>query len=65
MLVVDPENPERYLQVRGVVESIEPDPTGGCFVSLARRYGRVDPQPPKDVADRVVISARPYAYSKM
>jgi PPOX class probable F420-dependent enzyme len=62
---VDPEKAERYLRARAGVESIEPDPGGAFFVTLARRYGRVDPQPPKDVADRVVISARPLAYSKM
>jgi hypothetical protein len=65
MSVVDPKNAVRYLQAQAGVESIEPDPGGAFFVTLARRYGWVDPQPPKDVADRVVISARPFAYSKM
>lgn len=37
--VNDPEQPYRYLEVRGVVERIEPDPTGAFFFELAARYG--------------------------
>lgn len=62
--VLDPERPYRYLQVQGTVESITPDPTGAFYVQLAKRYGRPDPAPPPDAADRVVIAVRPTAYSK-
>ncbi|WP_028927824.1 PPOX class F420-dependent oxidoreductase [Pseudonocardia acaciae] len=62
--VLDPEKPYRYLQARGVVESITPDPTGAFYVELAHRYGRPDPAPPPDSPDRVVIAVRPFAYSK-
>ena len=36
--ITDPEDPYRYIQVRGVVESIEDDPTGrrGARTSVAR-----------------------------
>ena len=64
MSVIDPDNPHRYLQVRGTVESIEPDPTGAFYVELSKRYGNVDPQPPADSPDRVVISVRPFTYTK-
>jgi PPOX class probable F420-dependent enzyme len=62
--VLDPASPYRYLQAQGVVESITPDPTGAFYVQLAKRYGRADPAPPPDAADRVIIAVRPSAYSK-
>lgn len=62
--VLDPDRPYRYLQARGTVEKIEPDPTGAFYVELAIRYGRENPAPPPDAADRVIITVRPYAYSK-
>lgn len=35
----DPDNPYRYLEVRGVIESIEPDPNDGeFFLQLNSRY---------------------------
>ena len=64
MSVVDPDQPYRYLQARARVESVEPDPTGSYYVELSRRYGNVDPPPPPDSPDRVIITARPFAYSK-
>ncbi|HWN31637.1 MAG TPA: PPOX class F420-dependent oxidoreductase [Pseudonocardia sp.] len=62
--VLDPAQPYQYLQVRGVVESLTPDPAGEFFVELAKRYGMADPTPPADSPDRVVIAVRPFAYSK-
>jgi PPOX class probable F420-dependent enzyme len=62
--VADPDQPYRYLQARGIVERVEPDPTGAFYVELATRYGREHPSPPPDSPDRVVIVARPFAYSK-
>jgi PPOX class probable F420-dependent enzyme len=64
MSVVDPQNPYRYLQARAAVESIEPDPTGAFYVELSTRYAMPDPKPPADSADRVIITARPFAYSR-
>jgi PPOX class probable F420-dependent enzyme len=60
----DPEQPYRYLEVRGVVEEIVPDPTGSFFVHLNKRYGGPFDGPPPDAADRVVIVVRPTAVSK-
>ena len=62
--VLDPDEPYRYLQARGEVESVEPDPTGAFYLELAVRYGREYPAPPPDAPDRVIISVRPFAYSK-
>lgn len=62
--VVDPDRPYRYLQARARVESVTPDPTGAFYVELAIRYGMTNAAPPPDAADRVVIAARPFAYSK-
>jgi PPOX class probable F420-dependent enzyme len=63
LAIVDPDRSERYLQVRGAVECVEPDPSGAFFVELAIRYGAQDPSPPPDAADRVVLAVRPFAHS--
>jgi PPOX class probable F420-dependent enzyme len=62
--VVDPDRPARYLQVRARLESVRPDPSGAAYVELAIRYGSVHPIPPADSPDRVVITARPIAFSQ-
>jgi PPOX class probable F420-dependent enzyme len=64
MSVLNPAKPYQYLQARGVVESVTPDPTGAFYVKLAERYGVDRPAPPPDAADRVIIAVRPFAYSK-
>jgi PPOX class probable F420-dependent enzyme len=61
--VTDPDQPSHYLEVRGIAERIEPDPTGGFFVELATRYGVESPQPPADKERRVVIYMKPTGYS--
>jgi PPOX class probable F420-dependent enzyme len=61
MSIADPGDEYRYLQVRGVVEAIEPDPTGAFFQVLQQRYrGTVSEVPDRDV--RVVISIRPTGF---
>lgn len=56
--ITDPDDPSRYLEVRGVVERIIPDPEGVEFVQLAERYG--EPQgPPSDKAYRIAVAIRP------
>ncbi|TQM43362.1 PPOX class F420-dependent oxidoreductase [Pseudonocardia cypriaca] len=63
--IVDAENPYRYLEVRGVVERIEPDPTGAFYVELAKRYDApFGTNAPKDAPDRVVVVVRPTAVGK-
>lgn len=63
MSVTDPDAPYRYLEVRGVVERIEPDPTGSFFVELAVRYGNENPSAPGDAQHRVIYYVRPTAIS--
>lgn len=63
--IIDPENPYRYIEVRGVVERIDPDPTGAFYVELANRYrAPFGTDAPKDAPDRVVLLVRPTAVSK-
>lgn len=61
--VVDPERPFRYLEVRGTVERIEPDPTASMFLKLGERYGLTMKEPPADAANRVIYVVRPTAVS--
>ena len=56
--ICDPGQPSRYLEIRGRVERIVPDPQGAEFVRLAERYGEPGPPPP-DVAYRIAVAIRP------
>jgi len=59
--IADPDDQYRYLQVRGVVENIEDDPTGAFFQTLSQRYRGTS----GEVADRhvrVVLIVRPTAF---
>lgn len=64
MSVIDPDNPYRYLEVRGVVEEIVPDPTGAFYLELNDRYDGPLTEPPADKADRVILVVRPTGFSK-
>jgi len=60
LAISDPDDPYRYLQVRGVVEAIEDDPTGAFYEVLQRRYvakGEVSDRP-----YRVIITVRPTGF---
>ncbi|MEU4574898.1 MULTISPECIES: PPOX class F420-dependent oxidoreductase [Nonomuraea] len=57
--VNDPDQPYRYLEIRGLVERVEPDPSGDFFDVLATRYGLPYERPVGDAARRVVIVVRP------
>lgn len=59
----DPDQPYRYLEIRGRVERIEPDPGAAFFAELAQRYSLPMDGPPGDAADRVVFVVRPEAVS--
>lgn len=54
LAVFDPDNPVRYLEVRGRLVEIVPDPTGAFYDRLHRRYGG-DGMIPPDAADRVIL----------
>ena len=59
--LADPDNPYRYLQVRGVVEKIEDDPTGAFYQTLQLRYRGYT----REVADRevrVILTVRPTSF---
>ena len=56
--IADPDDPYRFLEVRGVLESIEDDDTGASFYqSLQKRYGMTYPIQDADV--RVIFTIRP------
>ena len=58
--VLDPENPYRYLEVRGTVEAVEPDPTGSLIHRLAKKYLNEDRYPwEEDNSQRVILRIRP------
>ncbi len=59
--ITDPADVYRYLQVRGVVEAVEPDPAGGLYQLLEQRYlGRSSEV--EDRAVRVILTIRPMSY---
>lgn len=59
--IVDPDDPYRYLQLRGVLERIEDDPTGAFYQRLQQRYrGRTSEVADRDV--RVILAIRPTGF---
>ena len=55
LAIFDPDDPERYLEVRGELIETIPDPTGAFYVHLQNRYGDPSDRPPRDKADRVIL----------
>lgn len=55
LMIFDPDQPNRYIELRGALSEIIPDPEGAYYVHLGRRYGEPDTQPPANKADRVVL----------
>lgn len=55
LCLIDPDQPTRYLEVRGRLVEAVPDPTGQFYVFLGRRYGDPETEPPADRADRVIL----------
>ncbi|HEY4021463.1 MAG TPA: PPOX class F420-dependent oxidoreductase [Pseudonocardiaceae bacterium] len=62
--IVDPDRPYRYIEVRGVVTRIEPDPEATFFLELAKRYGLDVTEAPKDAPNRVILVVEPTGSSK-
>lgn len=63
--IVDPDDLYRYVEVRGVVERIDADPTGAFYVELAKRYeAPFGTDAPPDAPERVVVVVRPTAVGK-
>ncbi len=59
--IVDPDDQYRYLQLRGVVERVEDDPTGVFYQTLQQRY-RGYTSEVKDRAVRVILTVRPTGF---
>lgn len=59
----DPDQPYRYLEVRGSVLRIDPDPEATFFGALADRYRLPMDGPPGDAKDRIVFVVEPHAVS--
>ena len=61
LAISDPDDPYRYLQVRGVAEAIDDDPTGAFYQVLHLRYrGQVGEV--SDRASRVIVTIRPTGF---
>jgi PPOX class probable F420-dependent enzyme len=59
--IADPDDQYRFLQVRGVVDHVEPDPTGAFYNTLQQRYrGHTSEVKDRDV--RVVFTIRPTGF---
>lgn len=62
LMLTDPENGYRFLEVRGTVESVEDDDADASFYkSLQHRYGK--DYTITDAAERVVITIRPDTFT--
>ena len=59
--ITDPDDPYRYLQVRGEVEAEAADPEGAFYQRLQQRYRGYTTEV-KDRADRVVLTVRPASW---
>lgn len=59
--MADPDDPYRYLQVRGVVEKVEDDPTGEFYQTLQQRYRGFTTEV-RDRGVRVKLTVRPTAF---
>jgi len=64
--IVDPQNPYRYLEVRGTVVRIEDDPTGAYIDEMAKKYLGQDKYPWAQPGDeRKIVVIEPLRTSQM
>lgn len=61
--VIDPDNPYRYLEVRGIVKDEVPDPEATFYLHLNDRYDGPLTGTPADAPYRVIFVVRPTAIS--
>ncbi|MED7927777.1 PPOX class F420-dependent oxidoreductase [Nonomuraea sp. LP-02] len=57
LLIIDPDDPYRYLEVRGTV-TMTPDPEGALIQELSQKY-RGQPWQDKPGTERLVVRIRP------
>lgn len=55
LMVFDPAQPYRYIEVRGRLVDEVPDPEGAFYVRLGQRYGNATQEAPADRANRVIL----------
>ena len=64
--IVDPENPYRYLEVRGEVTEIEEDPNFDFINAMAKKYLGMDEYPYHQPGDeRVILYLKPEHTTQM
>ncbi len=64
--IVDPNNPYRYLEIRGTVVGIEEDPDLAFINAMAKKYMNLDTYPYHQPTDqRIVIVVQPQHTSQM
>ena len=64
--LVDPDNPYRYLEIRGEVARVEDDPDNDFINAMAKKYMDVDEYPFHQPGDeRVVVHVRPRHTTQM
>ncbi|CAN5678327.1 PPOX class F420-dependent oxidoreductase [soil metagenome] len=64
--IVDPENPYRYLEVRGEVVRVEEDPNNDFINAMAKKYLGVDEYPYHQPGDeRIVLYVEPEHTTQM
>ena len=64
--IVDPENPYRYLEVRGEVTEIEEDPDNDFINAMAKKYLGLDEYPYHQPGDeRIVLYLKPEHTTQM
>ena len=56
--IFDPDQPYRYVEIRGVVDHIDLDPEAKLYQQLSERY-QGTPVTPPDAAQRVAIAVKP------
>lgn len=58
--IADPDNPYRYIEIRGVVDRIDEDPDNAFIDSMAKKYLGEDHYPWHQPGDhRVIVRVRP------
>jgi PPOX class probable F420-dependent enzyme len=62
--IIDPANPARYLEVRGRVIAVDPDPNGTRLRTIIRRYTGADELPGLNEA-RIILVIEPERTSSM
>jgi PPOX class probable F420-dependent enzyme len=66
MSILDPENPYRYLEIRGELDGMDPDPDLGFIDRMANKYLARERYPWHQEGDeRVVVKVRPVHYTSM